>query len=160
MLATNDYTLYSAGTIMLIGVVSLLTGFYEETLMRGAVVLMLRAGRHPEWVVMLLSSLIFAVLHVANLLGTGDGRSVALTIAFAFPLGVGMYLTLRASGNLIWPILVHSLYDLAVFRATGWAGEPGNKRLELLSDGAVILVGVIGLIFVRGEVQRVAAPTR
>jgi len=158
VLATNDYTLYSTGTIVLIGVVSLLTGFYEETLMRGAVVLMLRAGRHSEWVVTLLSSLIFAVLHVANLVGSDDGRSVALTVAFAFPFGVGMYLTLRASGNLIWPILVHSLYDLAVFLATGWAGEPGNKTLELLSDGAVILVGVIGLIFVRGKVQLVAKP--
>lgn len=54
VLATNDYTLYSTGTIMLIGVASLLTGFYEETLMRGAVVLILRDGPHPEWVVMLL----------------------------------------------------------------------------------------------------------
>lgn len=52
-----------------------------------------------------------------------------------------MYLTLRASGNLIWPILVHSVYDMAVFLATGWAGEPGNRTLELISDGALILVG-------------------
>lgn len=71
----------------------------------------------------------------------------------ALPFGVCMYLTLRVTGNLVWPVLIHALYDSAVFLATGWSGEPGNARLELASIASVVAVGVIGLTFVRGKVQ-------
>lgn len=160
VLATNDYTLYSKTVVALIAVAGIFIGFSEELLFRGLVVELLRAGRHSEWVVMAISSLMFALLHAINIPGDGDVRGDVANIVLALPFGVCMYLTLRVTGNLMWPILMHALYDSSAFLATGWSGEPGSPRVELAATAVVVVVGIIGLIFVRGRVRPVPTPAR
>ena len=74
---------------------------------------------------MVISSLVFALLHSANVLSGLPILTVALTVVFTFGFGVLMYLTLRVTGNLIWPMLVHGLYDPTLFLATGGIGVSG-----------------------------------
>lgn len=74
VLASNDYTLYSKSVIAVIVVSGLFIGFSEELLCRGLMVELLRAGGHSEWVVMAISSLLFALLHALNIFG--DAPSV------------------------------------------------------------------------------------
>ena len=50
---------------------------------------------------MVISSLVFALLHSANVLSGLPILTVALTVVFTFGFGVLMYLTLRVTGNLI-----------------------------------------------------------
>ena len=108
---------------------------------------------------MVVSSLIFGLLHASNILGGQEVLTVALTVVFAFGFGICMYLTLRVTGNLIWPMLLHGLYDPTLFLATGGIDEvhsgPQSELLTLAgpSNMIFILIAVVGLIFVRGRVK-------
>jgi len=160
VLASNDYTLYSKSVVASLVVTAVFVGFSEELVCRGLMVELLRASGHSEWVVMAISSLTFALLHALNIGGDGAVRGAVTTMLFALPFGVCLYLTLRVTGNLIWPIVIHALWDTAGFLANGWSGEPGNALLDLAALATVLAVGIIGLVFVRGRVRLVATPER
>jgi uncharacterized protein len=155
-----DYESYGATVVIVTLISGLFVGFVEEVLTRGIAVKMLRDAGQSEWVVMALSSLIFALLHSTNILSGLPPLTVLATIGFAFGFGICMYLTLRVTGNLIWPILIHGLYDPTLFLATG--GVDVAARVEsspfLAIAGPANLVfmaiAVLGLIFVRGRVNQ------
>ena len=153
-----DYASYAAGVVAVTFLAGLLVGFVEEIVTRGIVVKMLRDSGRSEWVVMLVSSLVFGLMHATNALSGQDILTVALTVVFAFGFGICMYLTLRVTGNLIWPMLVHGLYDPTLFLATGGIDEvhsgPQSELLTLAGPAnfLFILIAIVGLIFVRGRV--------
>jgi hypothetical protein len=71
--------------------------------------------------------------------------AAALTVGYAFAFGVLMYLTLRATGNLVWPILVHGLYDPTLFLATGGidrtaTGGPASPFLALAAPANLVSI--------------------
>lgn len=98
-------------------------------------------------------------MHATNILSGQEVVTVALTVAFAFGFGICMYLTLRATGNLIWPMLLHGLYDPTLFLATGGIDEvhsgPQSELLTLAEPANLVflLIAVLGLVFVRGRVR-------
>lgn len=157
-----DYGSYAAGVVAVTFVAGALIGFVEETLTRGIVVTMLRESGRSEWAVMVVSSLIFGVLHATNIL-SGQSLAVVLgTVVFAFAFGVCMYLSMRVTGRLIWPILLHALYDPTLFLATGGIDEAHsgaqNPLLTLAGPANLIfvLVSIVALIAVRGRSERSA----
>ena len=113
-----------------------------------------------EWVVMVLSSLVFALLHSANALSGMPIITVLVTILFTFGFGICMYLTLRVTGNLIWPMILHALYDPTLFLSTGGidqaAAGPQSPLLQLAGPANMIyiLIALVALIVVRGRAQR------
>ncbi|MBP2268865.1 membrane protease YdiL (CAAX protease family) [Pseudarthrobacter sp. PvP004] len=155
-----DYGSYEASVVVVTLLTGLLIGFAEEVLTRGIVVKMLRDSGKSEWVVMVLSSLIFALLHAANALSGQPIATVLVTVGFTFGFGICMYLTLRVTGNLIWPIILHALYDPTLFLATGGidqaAAGPQSPFLVLAGPANMIyiLIALVALIVVRGKVQR------
>ncbi|ACQ82269.1 Abortive infection protein [Beutenbergia cavernae DSM 12333] len=163
-LAGIDYESYASGVVLVTLLSGLLIGFCEEVLCRGIVVKMLRDGGRSEWTVMAVSSLIFALLHSANLLAGMAPATVALTIVYTFGFGACMYLTLRVTGRLIWPIVLHGLFDPTLFLATGGIdAESGEQTSSLLALAApfnfvFIAAGLVALLVVRGRVQRVPEP--
>jgi membrane protease YdiL (CAAX protease family) len=157
ILDTNDYTLYSEPVLALIVVGGFFVAFSEEVVCRGLVVKLLRDKGHSEWSVMVTSSLVFALLDTL-IAGDNSVRGILTGFAFAVPFGVCMYVTLRVTGNLIWPVLVHALYNAALYLATGWSGEPGNPRLAHPDIAIVVAIGILGLILVRGKAQLAATP--
>ncbi|VXB94379.1 CAAX protease self-immunity [Arthrobacter sp. 9V] len=155
-----NYSSYQASVVVVTLLTGLLIGFAEEILTRGIVVKMLRDSGKSEWVVMVLSSLVFALLHSANILSGMPIVTVLVTVLFTFGFGICMYLTLRVTGNLIWPMILHALYDPTLFLSTGGIDQaatgPQSPLLLLAGPANMIymLIAVVALIVVRGHVQR------
>lgn len=155
-----DYGSYQGSVVAVAMLSGIFIGFAEELLTRGIVVKMLRDAGSSEWIVMVISSLVFALLHSANLLSGQPLTTVLVTVVYTFGFGVCMYLTLRATGNLVWPMLLHALFDPTLFLSTGGidhAGAAAGQNVFLTIAGPanllIMLVAVIGLVFVRGHVQ-------
>jgi uncharacterized protein len=154
----TDYSAYTVGTVIAILFAGLCIGFAEEVLTRGYVVNLIRRGGHGEWLVMVLSSLIFAGLHVSNLLSGMSPVVVAITVGYTFAFGIAMYATLRVTGNLIWPILLHASTDPSLILMSGGIDRvpteefSGLAAIAGLGNIAVMLVALIPLIFVRGRI--------
>lgn len=132
----------------------LFIGFAEETLTRGFAVNLLRKAGYREFVVALLSSLLFAVLHAGNLFTTDQGPlATGFQVLYTFFFGICMYLTLRVTGNLIWPILLHASTDPTIFLSAEYPTESTLATIGAQGNVVVILVGLILVWFVRGRVK-------
>jgi hypothetical protein len=67
-----------------------------------------------------------------------------------------MYLALRVTGNIIWPILLHATTDPSI-SMLGLASVGGTlTAVAGLGNTAVIIVGLLAIAFIRD--QRAAAP--
>lgn len=158
----TDYSRYSVGVVLAIYLTGLFVGFAEELLTRGLAVNLLRRGGYSERAVMLLSSLIFSLLHSVNLLTGQPPLTVLATMGFTFVFGVAMYLTLRATGSLIWPMLLHTVTDPSTMLAVGGLDETHGSVDQLstlagLSTYVYLLLAVIAILLVRGHVGRPGA---
>ena len=159
--AGTDYDPYDTSTIVAVLVTGLLIGLAEELLTRGFVVNLMRRGGYKEWTVMVVSSLVFALLHASNLLSGQDLSTVGATVLYAFSFGVAMYLTLRVTGHLIWPILLHASTDPSTMLAVGGVDKVtgGGTDLSTLAalgiagNSVVIILGLVFMWFVRGAVD-------
>lgn len=132
----------------------------EEVLTRGVAVRMLRRAGHSERVVMVLSSLLFALLHSANALSGQALGVVAVTVLFTFGFGVCMYLTMRVTGTLWAAVLLHGLYDPTLFLSAGGIDRTtsaGDVNVALTLAGPAnllcIVIAVAALFLVRGRAQ-------
>ena len=153
-----DYGQYSTSVVALTVFSGLFIGFAEEVLCRGIVVTMLRDSGQSELSVAVLSSVVFAVLHSSNLLSGMAPLVVALTVGYTFCFGILMYLTLRVTGRLIWPILIHGLFDPTLFLSTGGVdttAATARPSVFLVLAGpsniVFIVAGLVMLGFVRGR---------
>ncbi|GAA2248409.1 CPBP family glutamic-type intramembrane protease [Herbiconiux moechotypicola] len=162
--ASADYGAWDAGAVIAVLLAGLCVGFAEEVLTRGFAVNLLRRGGYGERSVMLLSSLLFAALHSGNLLSGNSVVTVAFTVVYTFLFGVTMYVALRVTGNLIWPVLLHASTDPSLFLLTGGvdatnsAMHPGPLApIAGLANYAVMIFGILAIIFVRGRIDRTAA---
>ncbi|MFF1876966.1 CPBP family intramembrane glutamic endopeptidase [Leifsonia sp. NPDC058230] len=159
--ASVDYAGWNVGAVIAVLFTGLCVGFAEELLIRGFAVNLLRRAGYGERSVMLLSSLIFAALHSGNLLMGQNLVTVAFTVVYTFAFGITMYVALRVTGNLIWPILLHASTDPSLILlagdidATGGNLHPGPLAgVAGLGNIAVMIFAIIPLIFVRGRVDR------
>lgn len=148
----------------------LMVGYVEELLYRGIAVKMLRAAGHRELVVAALSSLLFGLSHGVNIFTGLEVKTVVSTIVYTFAFGALMYLTMRATGFIIWAMVLHGLTDPTNFLASGGIDKlPGSDGSSALADavGAVtvvmVIIGIVLLLCVRGKVgdpRELAAPKR
>ena len=152
------YSSYPVSVVVLTFATGLFVGFTEEILTRGIVVKMLRDAGKSEWVVMVISSAIFALLHSTNVFSGMSVLTVVLTVLFAFGFGICMYLTLRVTGSLLAAMVIHGLYDPTIFLATGGLDHTGDNAgqsvfLTLAAPANVVFIalGIVSLIAVRGR---------
>lgn len=104
----TDYSVYSMGYVPTVLLMGLCARVAEEMLCRGHAVMLLRKGGLGERAVMMISSALFAALHAGNVLSGRGLVPILLQVGYTFCFGVLMYLTLRVTGRLIWPILLHA----------------------------------------------------
>jgi membrane protease YdiL (CAAX protease family) len=153
-LITLDYGKAGAGVVAAWLFTGLFIGFAEETLTRGFAVNLLRKAGYREFVVALLSSLLFAALHAGNLFTTDQGPlATGFQVIYTFFFGVCMYLTLRVTGNLIWPILLHASTDPTIFLSAQYPTEGALATIGAQGNFVVIFAGLILIWFVRGRVK-------
>lgn len=159
--ASADYSNYAIATVVAVLGLGLLVGLGEEVLARGLFVNSLRRAGHKEFWVAVLSSLLFALLHILSAQGK-PLQTGAVLIVYTFFFGIAMYFTLRVTRNLIWPILLHATTDPSIILRTGGVDEvgvPGDdtvglEQIAALGNVAVILIAFLLFWFIRGQVDR------
>ncbi|MFF2496498.1 type II CAAX prenyl endopeptidase Rce1 family protein [Agromyces sp. NPDC058064] len=150
--ASVDYAEAGAAMVVAWLVAGLFIGFAEEVLTRGFVVNLMRKGGYREITVAVVSAALFAALHSGNLLSGQSLFATLFQLVYTFAFGICMYLALRVTGNLIWPILLHATTDPSTFLQTQYPAEGGIAALAGLGNPVVILTGLVLLIFIRGKV--------
>lgn len=97
-------------TLATLAVAYIATAVYEESLFRGVILGLLRPT--GTWRAVLLSSLLFGLAHLGNIVLRGNPGLTALQALGAGTQGVGLA-ALRLRTNTIWPILaIHAVHDL------------------------------------------------
>ena len=144
--------------VLLVLASGLLIGFVEELLYRGIAVTMLRGGGHREWSVAVLSSLLFASSHSVNLFSGQELRTVGATIAYTFPFGVLMYLSMRVTRFIVVAMVLHGLTDPTTILASGGIdkvggteGTTGVALYGVLTTFLLMAVGFLLVLFIRGK---------
>ncbi len=156
--ATVDYGEAGAGVVIAWLVAGLFIGFAEELLTRGFVVNLMRKAGYREIVVAVVSAALFAALHSGNLLTGQSPFATLIQLVYTFAFGLCMYLALRVTGNLIWPILLHATTDPSIFLQTAYPADSPLTAVAGFGNPAVILTGLVLLIFIRGRVATPAEP--
>ena len=146
-----DYSAYSLGEILLVLLATLAIGANEEIVTRGISLIGLRNSGVTEWKAWLVTVVVFALLHLVNVLG-GDSPTILLVTAAG---GTLLYVARRTFNNLFVPIGLHALYDAAFFLLTGkylvGEGLPDNVLdIQLASFLVLLTAAILFLIFGRG----------
>ncbi|MGJ3192217.1 CPBP family intramembrane glutamic endopeptidase (plasmid) [Paenarthrobacter sp. FR1] len=166
LMATN-WSAYSVTLVLVTLFFGLCVGFTEELATRGIVVNMLRHGGYGECLVLVLSSLYFALLHSGNALTGQAPLVVAITVVYTFGFGAMMYLSMRVTGRLVWAILLHAATDPTTFLATGGidahgdtSGAEGLLSIAGLFNFVYILIALVAIFLVRDRVNRISSTYR
>ncbi len=112
LLSTN-WVPFDSGFVATALLVNVLVGVNEEILTRGVVLVATRSRLNEIWV-WLFSSGLFAVIHFVNVLVGQDLASTAVQVVFAFFMGTVFYVLRRATGTLVWPIVIHAVWDFRI----------------------------------------------
>ncbi|WP_062386176.1 CPBP family intramembrane glutamic endopeptidase [Demequina iriomotensis] len=155
-----DYSQFTVGSIVMILVLGALVGFAEELATRGlAVNLLRRAGYREAWVAVL-SSLVFAAMHLGNAFSM-DVPTVLITVVYTFFFGLAMYLVLRVTRSLIWPMILHATTDPSgmllaggIDETTEAAATGGLAAIAAMANYVVMILGIILVWFIRGRIDR------
>lgn len=150
--ASLDYA-EAGGAVLAWLVGGLVIGIAEETLTRGFVVNLMRKAGYREIAVASASALLFAAMHAGNLLGGQSLFQTGLQLVYTFAFGILMYLSLRVTGSLIWPILLHASTDPSIFLMP-FAPASSLASIANLGNIAVTITGIILLFFIRGNVSK------
>lgn len=131
-----------------------LVGFTEEIVHRGLLVVALRS-RFSEVLVWLLSTLLFAALHLVNIvLGQGVVNTLQ-QVLFAFGGGTIFYIFRRTTGTLVPAMILHGLWDFASF-AGGVGTTSPVIALTAIGYIAVIVFALISVAWAtRGADERI-----
>jgi hypothetical protein len=150
---TIDYSAFAAGVVPMMLLMGVCVGLAEEVLSRGYFINMLRAGGHTELVVALLSSLLFMCLHLIDVLNGLNLLGVIALLVYTWAFGVAMYMALRVTRNLVWPVIFHASTDPATFMFNEHNDGSSLAGIAALGNWPVILGGLLLLWFVRGRVD-------
>lgn len=153
------YGRYAPGVVVAMLFVGLFVGVSEELLTRGLGVSLLRRGGYREWSVMVLSSLLFALLHLTNAISGQPIATVLITVVYTFGFGISMYLTMRVGGNLVWPMLLHAMTDPSTALAAGGidtsvaTAVTAPLLIATIATFAYDAFAIVGLIATRGDAE-------
>jgi membrane protease YdiL (CAAX protease family) len=158
-----EWSQWSPAQVAMMAVAGVCIGMAEELATRGLAVKMLRDAAHSERFVAIVSSLLFALMHVVNLISGMSVSTVAATVGYTFCFGMCMYLSMRVTGTIWAAIVLHGLTDPTTFLATGGIDEAVTSSQgsgwALLAAGATIafmVLAVVAIFLIRGKVD--AAP--
>jgi len=139
LIASNGLKLASPDQMILFTLYTLLVGFAEEGLLRGVILHALLPGGLKRAV--LLSSLLFGIGHLTNLLQGYSPATTIVQIIYSTLLGIG-FAGVRLYTGSIWPaILAHTLIDL---------GDTATRGFVLPSTQPLTVAGVIAPIIITG----------
>ena len=143
-LATGDVTLHRGDMMGLFLADCLLIGIFEEVAFRGTIFLALLEKRHKStkqiFLVTALSSAIFGLIHLANLLEGASPGATLLQVGYSFLIGGMCAIIFLKSHNLGLCILLHTLFDIG----GRMVGTVGTGKIWNLPT--VIITAVLGVL--------------
>lgn len=154
-LLSTDWGSYD-GTFFAASIVLLLVGFTEELTTRGLLLVGLRSRLSEVWVWFLTSAL-FGLMHLVNVLSGQPLAGTLQQVLFAFGAGTIFYILRRVTGSLIWAMVLHGFWDFSTFSVGH--GTPGPLAafagtFEIL---AIVLAFVSVAFVIRGANERIPA---
>jgi len=117
-------------------------GFGEEMITRGSMLVGLRS-RFGEGRVWLISTLLFSALHVPNVIFGVPLWAMPVQVLLTFIMGTGLYVIRRLTGNLIWPMLLHGLWDSSLFLNVATGGEPSALQFVVYPLAIACAIAVV-----------------
>jgi len=159
----TDWSRFTPTLVLSILFFGLCVGFAEELLTRGFAVELLERHGYSERAVFVLSSLVFGLIHLQNLLGGGNPLLVFATVGYAMGFGAMMFLALRVSRWLIAPMLLHALTDPTTLMAVGGINDAhavvtgGSHALVTfasLFNFVYIVFGIVAIFLLPGRRAR------
>lgn len=155
-LLSTDWGSYDLG-FFAASVVLVLVGFTEEMANRGLLLVGLRSRLGEGWVWFITSAL-FAVMHLTNILIGAPVVGTFQQLGLAFLGGTVFYILRRTTGSLIWAMVLHGLWDFSTFAVAH--GSPASTAP--LGGMLNLAAGVIALtcvpFVIRGSNERLGAP--
>ncbi len=130
--------------IILYALLCLTVGYFEEMAFRGCIfsVILQRIGKRriDVFISIVLSSGVFGLIHLVNLLAGASIGSVILQIGYSFLIGGMCSVILIKTGNIWYCVLLHAVYNFA----GGVVPECGGGIIWPIST--IILTAVIAII--------------
>lgn len=117
-------------------------GFGEEMITRGSLVVGLRS-RCSEGRVWLISTLLFSALHVPNVIFGLPLEAMPVQLLLTFIMGSGFYVLRRLSGTLVLPMVLHGLWDSALFLTVATGGEASPVQFAVYPLAIACAVAVL-----------------
>lgn len=154
-LTSTDWASYDFG-FFAASIVLVIVGFTEEIATRGVLLVALRSRISEVWV-WLVSTGLFAAMHLINvLLGQGVGPTIS-QVGFEFLGGTIFYILRRTTGTLVWSMVLHGLWDFSAFAVGHGTAGPFASAAGIL----YLIAGLTGLAIVtfviRGAQERMDA---
>ncbi|MBK9304296.1 MAG: CPBP family intramembrane metalloprotease [bacterium] len=119
-----------------------MTGFAEEVVFRGVALRALLPGGALRAAV--LSSAIFGLLHLANLVSGADPVATGLQVVFAGLFGFAAAAPRLVTGTL-WPLVaIHALQDFLAFWSAGGLAEKATPKAGEVVAPLVIMLPIAG----------------
>lgn len=125
-LVGNDWAAGDFVFILILAISMLFVGINEETPFRGIVMRALRGSTSNEFTVMIVSSVLFGVMHATNILNGAEVGATMTQILNASVFGAMFYITIRLTRSLLIPVLLHALIDFSIFSQIGELGSLGT----------------------------------
>ncbi|GAA1771888.1 hypothetical protein GCM10009795_017520 [Nocardioides hankookensis] len=155
----TDWDTWSANEVLMLAVLGACVGFTEELATRGLVVKMLRDAGHAERFVAVVSSLLFAAMHMTNLISGMELNTVLATVAYTFCFGMCMYLSMRVTGSFVTAIVLHAITDPTGILASGGVdqsvdGNTTNAPVAIagLLTTVMMVFALVAAFRVRGKI--------
>ncbi|MCP9793267.1 CPBP family intramembrane metalloprotease [Vulcanococcus limneticus Candia 3F8] len=117
-------------------------GFGEEMITRGSMIVGLRS-RFSEGKVWLISTLLFSALHIPSVLFGFPLWAMPVQVLLTFIMGSGFYAIRRVSGTLIVSMVLHGLWDSALFLNDAVGGESSSIQYAVYPIAIICVVAVL-----------------
>ncbi|MGH1565353.1 CPBP family intramembrane glutamic endopeptidase [Mumia sp. DW29H23] len=152
-----DWDAWGVDQIVTLALAGVCIGVAEELVTRGLAVKVLRDAGHSERYVVIVSSLLFALMHTANLISGMEVATVLFTLVYTFAFGTCMYLAMRVTGTIWAAIVLHACTDPTTILSVGGIDEGVGGQdgafagLALAATVGLIVFGFIAVLFVKGR---------
>ncbi len=147
----NKFSISNPAQILLFAAAATMTGFAEEALFRGiALHTLLPKGLMRAAI---LSSVIFCLLHILNLLEHADPLATAVQVVFAFLFGIAFAAPLLYTGA-IWPlVIIHALQDFIAFWTTGGLTNKATPAASEVLSSVILMLpfAIYGVWLIRRQ---------
>ncbi len=149
-LARNPWSQVNGRFVVVALLATFLVGLSEELLIRGYFVdVLAESGLGLVWVGVV-SSLVFGLLHGANILNGQDVPTTAQQVVASAIMGLGLFAALVLTGSLWLPIALHFLFDFSLIVGGSVKKDGGAQRKDevalVLAMYVLSLASVVALV--------------